>query len=86
MCRQRCLSTLLRKCALRSSADTQKTLRSTDMDLDDDKQDALRWRYLCDSEQLPLEMAMLLSLGADRQALNTVIDKAMCGNRIESLN
>lgn len=56
------------------------------MDLDNDKQDALRWRYLCDAQQLPIEIAMLLSMGADRETLNVAIDKAMCGNRIESLN
>ena len=56
------------------------------MDLDDDKQDAIRWRYLCDADELPLELAMLLSMGADRETLNDAVDKAMRGNRIESLN
>jgi len=56
------------------------------MDLDNDKQDALRWRYLCDAEQLPIELAMLLSMGADRETLNSAIDKAMLGNKIETLN
>jgi hypothetical protein len=71
---------------LRSSVDTQKTLRSTDMDIDNDLQDAKRWRYLCDAEQLPIEIAMLLSMGADRETINSAIDKAMLGNRIETLN
>jgi hypothetical protein len=56
------------------------------MDIDNDLQDAKRWRYLCDAEQLPIEIAMLLSMGADRETINSAIDKAMLGNRIETLN
>ena len=53
---------------------------------DDDKKDALRWRYICDADVLPLEFATLMSLGADRSELNRVIDSAMRGNHIETLN
>lgn len=56
------------------------------MDIDNDVNDAKRWRFICDSDRLPIEFATLLSMGADREALNAVIDRAMCGNRIESLN
>tara|TARA_R110000822_G_scaffold3036_10_gene13884 strand:+ start:1396 stop:1566 length:171 start_codon:yes stop_codon:yes gene_type:complete len=56
------------------------------MSIDNDKQDANRWRYLCDAQILPIEVTMLLSLGAKRELLNTVIDKAMLGNTNETLN
>lgn len=55
-------------------------------DKDDDAKDAKRWRYICDCDQLPMEFAMLMSMGADRSEINKVIDSAMRGNHIETLN